>query len=141
MSDSVKATSNLSFKSVDDGYMDILAEQLFNLPVKSSFTKFPSPADQRGYLELYGEDPETEYRLDDDENSPVYQALSCFLDHISFILNGTFDCVITPDKSGIKLLIINSDDDSIIRDQIIKSREDLLGAVRSVIDNQETAAP
>ena len=106
-----------------------LAKQLFSLAEKSVFIQIATPLDPRGYLDLYGEDPEQEYELRSDSNGFRYHTLACYFDHISFILEEDIDCILTPEEEGIRLQIINEGAEDPIIEKHIHKREDLINAV------------
>ena len=106
-----------------------LAKQLFGLAERSVFTQIATPLDPRGYLDLYGEDPEQEYELQISGNGFRYHALACYFDHISFILEGDIDCILTPEEEGIRLQIINEGAEDPIIEKHIHKREDLINAI------------
>lgn len=113
--------------------MKNIAKSLFDLKEDNSFIQISSPLDPRGYLDLYGEDPEKEYQLGDKEKSFTYHALACFFDHISFILDEDIDCILTPGEEGIKLMIISEGDAEPSTEKLIKTQDDLITAVSAFI--------
>ena len=118
-----------------------LARSLFGLPEKCIFTQIAMPLDPRGYLDLYGEDPEQVYKLEKDGNGFSYHALACYFDHISFILEGDIDCILTPEEEGIKLQILDEGAEDPIIEKHIHKREDLINAVSGFLSayrGQET---
>ena len=118
------------------------AKQLFDLPLRCIFTQLASPLDPRGYVDLYGEDPETRYVFGDGQKTITYHALACFFDHISFILDGDIDCILTPNVDGVELVIINEDEPEEIIEKKIKTRSDLVKAISSYLslhENKEAA--
>ena len=134
-----KALSHDSF-----GYEPIqyFAKQLFDLPYRCIFTQLASPMDPRGYVDLYGEDTETRYEFSDGQTTITYHALACFFDHISFILEGDIDCILTPKIDGVELIIVNEDNPEEITEKKIKTRSDLVKAISgylSLHENKEAA--
>ena len=134
-----KALSQDSF-----GYEPIqyFAKQLFDLPYRCVFTQLASPLDPRGYVDLYGEDTETRYEFSDGQTTITYHALACFFDHISFILEGDIDCILTPKIDGVELVIVNEDSPEEITEKKIKTRSDLVKAISgylSLHENKEAA--
>ncbi len=106
-----------------------LAKQLFGLAERSLFTQVATPLDPRGYLDLYGEDPEQEYQLQADSLEFRYHALACYFDHISFILEGDIDCILTPEQEGIRLQIIDEGAEDPLIEKYIHTREDLIKVI------------
>ena len=68
-------------------------------------------------------------KLEKDGNGFSYHALACYFDHISFILEGDIDCILTPEEEGIKLQIIDEGAEDPIIEKHIHKREDLINAV------------
>ena len=124
-----------------------LAKQLFALAERSVFTQIATPLDPRGYLDLYGEDPEQEYELQISGNGFRYHALACYFDHISFILEGDIDCILTPEEEGIRLQIIDEGAEDPIIEKHIHKREDLINAISGFLsayrsqEAEESASP
>ena len=127
--DRINNNTSFRFANIEYGSMDSLAKQLFNLSEDSIFTRIPSPADPRGYLDLYGEDPDEEYQLQNEDKIFRYHTLACFFDHISFILEGDIDCILTPEQAGIKLQFIDEGAEEPLIEKYIHTREDLINAV------------
>ena len=113
--------------------MKNIAKSLFDLKGSNSFIQISSPLDPRGYLDLYGEDPEKEYQLSDEKESFTYHALACFFDHISFILDEDIDCILTAGEEGIQLMIISEGDTEPSTENLIKTQDDLINAVSAFI--------
>ena len=113
--------------------MKNIAKSLFDLKEDNSFIQISSPLDPRGYLDLYGEDPEKEYQLGDEKKSFTYHALACFFDHISFIIDEDIDCILTPKENGIQLIIISEGDAESSIEKLIKTQDDLIAAVSAFI--------
>ena len=113
--------------------MKNIAKSLFDLKGSNSFIHISSPLDPRGYLDLYGEDPEKEYQLGDEEKSFTYHALACFFDHISFIIDEDIDCILTPREEGITLMIISDEESASGIETLIRTQGDLLNAVSDFI--------
>lgn len=127
-------TDRLKAISTDDfGYEPVqhLAKQLFDLPSRCTFTQVATPLDPRGYLDLYGDDPDEVYQLQNGDRKFRYRTLACFFDHISFILEGDIDCILTPEQEGIRLQLIDEGAEDPIIEKRIHTREDFINAVTS----------
>lgn len=122
-------TSKLSKDTYGYEPVQYLAKQLFSLEERSIFTQIATPLDPRGYLDLYGEDPDEEHELQIGNRGFRYHALACFFDHISFILDGDIDCILTPEKQGIRLQIIDEDSEDPLIEKHIHTQDDLINAI------------
>ena len=129
------SSDTISISKDTFGYEPVqhLAKQLFSLPERCEFIQISTPLDPRGYLDLYGEDPEKEYQLGDEKKSFTYHALACFFDHISFIIDEDIDCILTPKENGIQLIIISEGDAESSIEKLIKTQDDLIAAVSAFI--------
>lgn len=128
--------------TVNHEVVQYFTKQLFDLSYRCVFTQLASPLDPRGYVDLYGEDTETRYEFSDGQTTITYHALACFFDHISFILEGDIDCILTPKIDGVELVIINEDNPEVITEKKIKTRSDLVKAISgylSLHENKEAA--
>ncbi len=125
------SSDTISISKDTFGYEPVqyLAKQIFGLPERCEFIQISTPLDPRGYLDLYGEDPEKEYQLGSDEKSFTYHALACFFDHISFILDDDVDCILTPKEEGIQLMIISDEESAPEIETLIRTQSDLINAV------------
>ena len=140
--DAYHPTDKPTALSKDDyGYEPVqhLAKQLFDLPRRCTFIQVATPLDPRGYLDLYGEDPDEEYQLQNGDRSFRYHTLACFFDHISFIIEGDIDCILTPEQEGIRLQIIDEGAENPIIEKHIHTREDLIKAIAGFQSISSTA--
>ncbi len=121
--------------STDKNYEAIpyLARKLFGLPEKCIFTQIATPLDPRGYLDLYGEDPELEYELVSKNCGFKYHGLACYCDHISFILEGDIDCLLTPEQEGIRLQIVDEGAEEPLVEKHIHTRDDLITVITNYL--------
>ena len=110
-----------------------LARKLFGLPEKCIFTQIATPLDPRGYLDLYGEDPELEYELVSKNCGFKYHGLACYCDHISFILEGDIDCLLTPEQEGIRLQIVDEGAEEPLVEKHIHTRDDLITVITNYL--------
>ena len=125
--------------STDKNYEAIpyLARKLFGLPEKCIFTQIATPLDPRGYLDLYGEDPEQEYELICKNCGFKYHALACYCDHISFVLEGDIDCLLTPEEQGIRLQIVDEGTENPLVEKHIHTRDDLITVIANYLSIAE----
>lgn len=87
----------------------LFARKLFKLPDNASFIEFPCEDDPRGYVELYGSDPDEIHKLENGEHVILYNQLACFFDHLSFIVPSTgAECIVLPEEEGIHIHILDS---------------------------------
>lgn len=114
-----------------------LAKQLFGLAERSVFTQIATPLDPRGYLDLYGEDPEQEHELGTDRQGFRYHTLACYFDHISFILEGDIDCILTPEQEGILLQIVDEGAENPLVEKHIHTRDDLINVIANYLSIAE----
>lgn len=121
--------------STDKNYEAIpyLATKLFGLPEKCIFTQVATPDDPRGYLDLYGEDPELEYDLGNDSQGFRYHALACYFDHISFSLEDDIECNLIPEGKGIRLQIVDEGAEDSFIEKHIHTRDDLINVITNYL--------
>lgn len=120
--------------------MQDAARMLFDIAEEHLFIQIPTPLDQRGYCELFGEDPETRYQLKEGKDEITYYSLYFYYDHISFSLDGDINCNLMPQDNGYLLQIIDEDAEDSIIEKHIKTREDLINAIsgfQTVSSSQE----
>ena len=110
-----------------------LARSLFGLPEKCIFTQIAMPLDPRGYLDLYGEDPEQVYKLEKDGNGFSYHALACYFDHISFSLEDDIECNLIPEGKGIRLQIVDEGAEDSFIEKHIHTRDDLINVITNYL--------
>lgn len=111
--------------------MQDTARSFFDITGEHSFIHVPTPLDKRGYCDLFGEDPETNYQLKEGECEITYHALYCYDDHISFSLGGDISCNVIPQGEGYLLQIIDADEDAKAHliEKHINTRKDLFNAI------------
>lgn len=111
--------------------MQDTARRLFDIAGEHSFIQIPTPLDEEGYCDLFGEDPETIYQLKAGKHDITYHALYCYSDHISFSLNGEINCNLIPQDNGYLLQIIDEDEEAkeTFIEKHINTREDLFNAI------------
>lgn len=109
--------------------MQNTARMLFDIADDCFFIQIPTPLDPRGYCELFGEDPETRYQLEEGSSGTTYHALYCYDNHISFALDGDISCNLIPEDGGYLLQIINEDAEDSLIEKHIQTRVDLLNAI------------
>lgn len=120
--------------------MQDTARRLFDIAGEHSFIQIPTPLDEEGYCDLFGEDPETIYQLKAEKHDITYHALYCYSDHISFSLNGEINCNLIPQGTGYLLQIIDEDAEDSLIEKHINTRDDLINAIsgfQSVSSSQE----
>ena len=93
--------------------LQVFAGKIFRLPMPMAYTQVPTEDDPRGYVDLYGGDPETVYEISGNEGELIhYRALTCFYSHISIILEtagGDLSVSVVPDQRGIEICIDRED--------------------------------
>ena len=109
--------------------MQDIARRFFDISEEHSFIHIPTPLDDRGYCDLFGEEPETRYQLKDGECEITYHALYCYTDHITFSLDGDINCNLIPEKQGYLLQIIDEDSEDVLIEKHINTKEDLINAI------------
>ena len=120
--------------------MQNTARELFDIAEKHSFIQVPSVLDERGYCNLFGEDPETKYQVKHGKSEITFHALFCYSNHISFSLDGDVSCNLIPQEDGYLLQIIDVGAEESIIENHINTREDLINAIlgfQSVSRTQE----
>lgn len=91
-----------------------LARRLFHLE-KADFVVFPNPDDPRGFVELYGGNPDTEYSLETSDGRHVsYRSLAAFFTHLSFIADKRYAVTITPQTEDLTMLVMDVSDREIL---------------------------
>lgn len=112
-----------AYGKADAGFepIHVFAGRLLGVPEEAVFQEIPCDEDPRGYILVYGNDPEESYIAIHDSFSFEYTCLACYFDYLSFIIQDTLDCTVTPEGPGFRVVIFKPGSDEVISETLVES--------------------